>query len=1173
MYRRLLPALALFTVAMAVHGQSTPRFIENRGQWPEAVVFRAETPEATLWCERGALVIDRYDAGAIEKLHAGHTGVYDPDASRVIRHHALRLRFTNATGPVRSEGIGVQDGAYNYFIGNDRRHWASNAHAFSAVVQHDLYPGIDLRFRRGGDVLKYDVIVAAGTDPKQVEFTYEGAKKLTLKDGLLSISTSLGEMIEAVPLAYQIKNGQEVKVECRYALKGSEVSFVLGAYDRDQELVIDPVLSFASYSGSTTDNFGYSATFDVQGFLYSGSSAFGQGYPTTMGAYDVTWNGGNGNQNPGTDIALTKWDTTGHFLIWSTFLGGSGDDLPHSLIVNSANELIVLGTTGSANFPTTANAFQSTFGGGTLFTPQGIGTTYPNGTDMILSRLSADGSQLLASTYMGGNANDGINSAPALKFNYADEMRGEVEVTPSGNILVASCTQSTNFPTTPGAYREFFTGGSHDAVLFELTPDLSTLVWSTLFGGSLADAAYSLEQDSNGNIFIAGGTTSQNLPITPGTVGQMNHGGQADAFVASFSPDGSTLLASTYYGSTGYDQFYFVDLDAADNVYVFGQTNAPAGELVSGASYFVSTGGQLLAKLSNNLTSTLWSSRSGALSGSGVGKPNISPTAFLVDYCDKIYICGWGSAVLGTLTTNGLPFTPDAYQTTTDGNDFYLAVFDINMSGLSYATYFGGNQSLEHVDGGTSRFDRRGRVYEAVCAGCGHHSDFPTTPGAWSNTNNSSNCNLGVFKFDFEAPLVIAGLAASAPLCAGSEIQFNNLSQLGATWHWNFGDGGTSTAQAPAHTYTSPGSYMVTLVASNPVACNFVDSTTIEVNILPAAPLLQPLNNITTCGPVGSVVLTASALGTASEWVWSSSPLFTDTLNSSLSDSTTTLAPVAAGTYYVQASNAGGCVATSQLTITAALAQAAITPDVSICADDTATIALSGIDTGTVISWSPADRIFSGQGTTQITVSPDNATYFVATVTSPTGCTWTDSTLVNVSLMSGGGVTASVDQSVVLAGTMVHLLATPSSGVTYSWQPAAAVSDPNIAAPTAVVQQTTMFYVTVSDGTCSRMDSVVVKLHELICEEPDIFVPDAFTPNGDGNNDVLFVRGRNIADLDFKVFDRWGEVVFQTTDQAAGWDGVYKGKPVDPAVYVYWLTVHCLDGQKFFTKGNVTVIR
>ncbi|MFZ1664730.1 MAG: gliding motility-associated C-terminal domain-containing protein, partial [Flavobacteriales bacterium] len=104
-------------------------------------------------------------------------------------------------------------------------------------------------------------------------------------------------------------------------------------------------------------------------------------------------------------------------------------------------------------------------------------------------------------------------------------------------------------------------------------------------------------------------------------------------------------------------------------------------------------------------------------------------------------------------------------------------------------------------------------------------------------------------------------------------------------------------------------------------------------------------------------------------------------------------------------------------------------------------------------------------------------------------------------------------------------------------------------------------------------DSVFVKVHELLCDDPDIFVPDAFTPNGDGSNDVLFVRGLNIASLDFQVFDRWGETVFRTTDQKQGWDGAYKGKPVDPAVFVYWLKVGCKDGQDFFTKGNVSVIR
>jgi gliding motility-associated-like protein len=199
---------------------------------------------------------------------------------------------------------------------------------------------------------------------------------------------------------------------------------------------------------------------------------------------------------------------------------------------------------------------------------------------------------------------------------------------------------------------------------------------------------------------------------------------------------------------------------------------------------------------------------------------------------------------------------------------------------------------------------------------------------------------------------------------------------------------------------------------------------------------------------------------------------------------------------------------------------------------------------------------------------------FEVAVTGPTGCAWADEVLVAVSPMNGGSVDATADPAIVdPGGTTVQLQAIPGSGVSYSWSPPDAVSDPTIASPTAFVTQSTTFYVVVSDGVCSRMDSVRVEVYELRCEEPDIFIPDAFTPNGDGNNDVLFVRGRHIRDLELKVFDRWGEVVFATTDQAKGWDATYKGRPVDPAVYVYWLTAHCIDGQEFFKKGNVTVIR
>ena len=145
--------------------------------------------------------------------------------------------------------------------------------------------------------------------------------------------------------------------------------------------------------------------------------------------------------------------------------------------------------------------------------------------------------------------------------------------------------------------------------------------------------------------------------------------------------------------------------------------------------------------------------------------------------------------------------------------------------------------------------------------------------------------------------------------------------------------------------------------------------------------------------------------------------------------------------------------------------------------------------------------------------------------------------------------------------------------MTYSWSPSGDVSNSAIAAPTAVVNSTTTFVVVVSDGICTASDSVTVRIFEFACDEPDIFVPNAFTPNGDGNNDVLFVRGRYITSLEFKVFDRWGEKVFETTDQAMGWDAMYKGKPVDPAVFVYWLKVACEGGQTYFKKGNVTVIR
>lgn len=1163
---RLILLAALLTNGLFAAAQQSMRFLANKGQWPETVTHRAELPGAFIWVEQGAVVIDRYDAELVNRAHANIH--FDPTTEQggLLRHHAVRLRFLSASPQTTVDAALKVNGSYNFFLGNDPGKWASNVGAYAQLTLRNVAPGCDAVFREGRSGLKYDLVLEAGADPAGIRFTYEGADKLQLRNGALLVHTSLGRLVERIPLAYQEVDGERRTVSCTYTLKDGVVGVKPGSYDPAVPLVIDPTLSFATFSGSVSNNFGYTATFDNAGFLYAGSTAFGNEYPTTMGAYATTWAGGT------TDIAITKYDTTGTFLVWSTYLGGSAAEMPHSLIVDGNDQLHVLGTTASANFPITAGAFDNTFGGGTAFTPVGLGLSYPNGSDMIVAKLSANGSQLLASTFLGGSGNDGLNSAASLKFNYADEVRGEVLLDPQGNVWITSCTQSTNMPVTANAAQATFGGGTHDGYVARFNPSLTQLQYGSYIGGSGADAVYAGELDADGRLYVCGGTNSTDLATSAGAVNAAFNGGAADAFVARFSTNGNTIDRMTYWGSTAYDQAYFVELDGPGSVYLFGQTSAPAGQLIFNAPYNVPLGGQFITKLSPDLDAVQISSRV----GSGDGDPDISPTAFLVDVCDKIYTSGWGSSaggLGGQLTTAGLPTTPGAIQTTTTGHDLYLAIFDINMTALDYATFYGGPTSPEHVDGGTSRFDRRGRVYQSVCAGCQGNSDFPTTPGAWSATNNSGGCNNGVVKMDFDAPLVIANFTAPDTACAGSIIPFNNLSGGASGQTWDFGDGNGSTVVSPTHTYALPGIYTVTLTSTNPLSCNFTDEVSRVVVVVDAAPLIQAMNDTLICGPLVGFLLSATSFGTSDAYTWSSNSGFTDVLNNDPSDSTAFISPAVGGTYFVRVGSSPACRSVDSVTVVVSLANLSLTGDSLICTNDSALLILNGADVGSTIVWEPATEILSGQGTAVATVAPIETTGYGVSVTSPVGCTWQGTITVSVSLIDGSTVSASVDQSIVAPGTVVQLSATPSSGVTYNWTPSVGVSDPNIANPTATVAETTTYVLSVSDGICTKSDSVTVTVYDAICGDPDIFVPNSFTPNNDGVNDLLFVRGRNITELEFMVFDRWGEKVFETRDQNVGWDGVFRGEEVGPGVFVYHLTAVCADGQRYFTKGNVTVIR
>lgn len=211
-------------------------------------------------------------------------------------------------------------------------------------------------------------------------------------------------------------------------------------------------------------------------------------------------------------------------------------------------------------------------------------------------------------------------------------------------------------------------------------------------------------------------------------------GGTADGYIANISADGRTLIKATYFGSNKYDQIISLELDDQDRVYVVGQTDGTIP--VKGNVYNTGNTGQFLTMLNHDLTSVIYS----ATFGGGDNRPDITINAFMVAECNRVFISGWGgrTSEKSFSTTSNLPITPDAFQKTTDGSDFYILVFSKELKHLLYATYFGGTQTADHVDGGTSRFDKRGVIYQSVCSSCpmgnqvGPISDFPTTKGAYA---------------------------------------------------------------------------------------------------------------------------------------------------------------------------------------------------------------------------------------------------------------------------------------------------------------------------------------------------------------------------------------------------------------------------------------------------------
>jgi len=743
--------------------------------------------------ESGTFTYLFYSQDDLDGIHAHcskSTGINDCSHNhdlekneKIIRAHAYKTRFLNSNKSVSLSSEKKQAGYRNYFIGNVQENWATHVNLFKQINYTSIYDGIDLNVYSHQMNLKYDIIVKPGSDLSKIRIEYEGTDNMYVENGNLHIETSVNQIVEQKPYVYQIIENQKVEVECNYELKNNILSFVCPAgYNMNYDLIIDPILVAATFSGSSCTNYGHSATYDVLGYIYTGARSFGIGYPTTTGAVQSTFGGS-------TDIGVSKLNQDGSALVWATYLGGNNSDNVHSMFVNNNFDLYVYGTAASTDYPVSTNAFSTTMSGS---------------TDIVVTKLDSTGTVMIGSTYIGGNDSDGLNG---ISSNYGDTYRGEIIVNDADNCLVASYTNSSNFPTTASAFQTT-TGTQQDGVIFKFNSDLSALIWSTFLGGTGDDACYGIRVDDNDDVYVTGTAANNDFPSISGGAYPHHQGSTRDGFIAKLNSSGSSMFAFTFYGTDQQDQSFFLDLDYNDYVYIYGQSSGsipvePVGIYSNSGSH------QFIAKFNNSLSSVSFST----VFGSGGSSTDISPSAFMVDQCGRIYTSGHGGS--------GIPTSPNPLQTS---GGFYLLVLEENAAALNYATYYGG--SGDHVDGGTSRFDPQGIVYQGVCSG----GSMPTVPWAYA-TSSMSGWDVGVFKIDFETGFAVSDFSAYPDTgCAPLTTIFTNNS-TGMEYEWHFNDGSpVDTSFEPTHTFFA-GQYDVMLVASGASNCILSDTSYFLIDV------------------------------------------------------------------------------------------------------------------------------------------------------------------------------------------------------------------------------------------------------------------------------------------------------------------------------------------------------
>jgi len=1159
-------------------------------------------------------------SGVSQELLAAK-GKYEQPEKFVRHYHRvdIELQGCNINAQIIAE---KKSSAYFNYLTGTIQGGISDVHYYQKVTYKNIYPNIDLEFfattkkqpktnsaQVSSIPLEYQFIVHPDGNPDDIKLKYKGAIKTVLEDNKLLVRVDAGDFTENIPSSYLKGNGQAVNVS--YATLGNNVfTFSLPQnIALTSDLVIDPVpnLLWGTYygdGGGANGDYSYAIAVDASGNSYIAGRTQSTSLIATAGTYESSF---SGSQN----AFAAKFNSTGTTLLWGTYYGsggGSGDQA-FAIAIDASDNVYITGNTESTTGIATGGVYQPAISGtsinafvtkinptgtalvwgtyyggtsqttgwgitvdasnnvyvtGTTTSTSGIATAgsylsnYPvHSIAAFVSEFNSTGTALLWGTYYGGT---GSTNSFAIALDAAN------------NVYITGLTSSTSGISTLGAYQSAVTAsaGNSNAFAAEFNSP-GNLVWGTYFGGNVNDWAYALALDASTNVYIAG-LTQSTLGIA--TVGAYKTSltcaaNRFNAFVAKINSGGGSIGWGTYYGGNVYDQAWSIAVDGSDNSYITGLTQSTTGIATAGAyqtSFIGGLGGYniFVAKLDPAGLNLLWGTYyGGTLWNQGYG--------IALGPCDNVYITGSTESTSDIATVGASQTT---YVSAGSHYDGFVAEFD--STGNNSALVVTAPNTPTLCNGGTG-------TATAVVSGGNSPYTYLWNPGGQTNVtatglsigtytirvnNNCGNTGSATTIISQPASTLSATTSSTGVSCSGGNIGTATAMPTGGgtpyTYLWNPGGQANVTA-----TGLGAGTYTVTVMD---ICGNTTSATTTILITTTTPPAITATANTSSICEGAPVTLSVFIANVLSPPIWNPG---------ALTGATVLATPTVTTTYTVTGSNACGTADTIVTVNVNPLPTPAFNAGIlSGCPP----LCIQFYNLSTISSGKVAASNWSfGDGDTLNSLNPAYCykipgIYSVKiTTTSDSGCsaTLTQQNYITVYTNPVANFTTTPQPTTILQPTIQFTdKSTDAYGIAeWNWGFGDASDSSSQSQNTSHTYQDTGMYcaklVVMNTHGCTDSITNCLMINPIFT----LYIPSAFTPNGDGLNDVFQVKGNDVKGFEMYVFDRWGTELFNGKDINTGWNGTFKNRICQEDAYVYEITVYDSENSKHSYTGTVNLLK